>query len=71
MKIDTIRNNILNNLGNDVEVIHNNGRKRVYRYRGKIVEVYSNIFIILENDSKRSFSYYDILTKTIKIYFKM
>ncbi len=71
MKIDTIRNDIFKELGNDVCIIHNEGRNKVYRYRGKIVEVYPNIFIVLENNNKRSFSYYDILTNTIKISFKM
>ena len=71
MEIDTIRNDITNKLGNYVEVLHNEGRNKVYKYRGRIVEVYSNIFIILDNNSKKCFSYYDVLTKTIKISFKM
>lgn len=73
MTIEKIRNNINNNLGNDVKIIHNEGRNRIYEYSGKVVEVYNNIFIVLDRDnySKRSFSYYDVLTDTVKVSFKL
>lgn len=73
MTIEKIRNNINNKLGHDVKIIHNEGRNRIYEYSGKVVEVYNNIFIVLDrsNDSKRSFSYYDVLTDTVKVSFKL
>lgn len=73
MTIEKIRSNINQNLGHDVKVVHNEGRNKIYEYRGKVVEVYNNIFIILDsnNDRKRSFSYYDVLTETVKVSFKM
>jgi uncharacterized protein Veg len=73
MTIEKIRSNINKNLGNEIKVIHNEGRNKIYEYEGKLVEVYNNIFIILDNtnDSKRSFSYYDVLTETVKVLFKM
>ena len=73
MTIDKIKCSINDNLGQEVKVIHNEGRNKIYEYSGKVVEVYNNIFIILDsnNDSKRSFSYYDVLTKTVQISFKM
>lgn len=71
MTIEAIRNNIHNNMGNEVKIIHNEGRNKILEYRGRVVEVYRNIFIIMDHDSKRSFSYHDILTDTIKISFKM
>ena len=72
MTIEKIKQDINNNLGNDIRVIHNEGRNKIYEYNGKVVEVYNNIFIVLDNnDSKRSFSYYDVLTKAVKISFKM
>ena len=39
-------------------------------YHGKVVEVYHNIFIVLDDGGKRSFSYHDVLTETAKISFK-
>ena len=73
MTIDKIRRNINRNLGNNIKIVHNEGRNKIYEYEGKIVEVYSNIFIMLDdnNDSKRSFSYYDVLTETVKVFFEM
>lgn len=73
MTIEKIRDNINDNLGHDIKVIHNEGRNKIYEYNGKIVEVYNNIFIIKDNksDSKRSFSYCDVLTETVKVSFKM
>lgn len=71
MTIEAIRNNIHDNVGNIAKIIHNEGRNRIARYEGEVVEVYRNIFIIRDNESKRSFSYYDVLTETIKVSFKM
>ncbi len=70
MTIDGIREHIRRNIGNDIMVTYNEGRNKVSFYYGKVVEVYPNVFIILDNDNKRSFSYYDILTKTAKISFR-
>ena len=73
MTIEKIKNDINNNIGNSIKVIHNEGRNKIYEYSGKVIEVYNNIFIVLDNknDSKRSFSYYDVLTETVKISFKL
>lgn len=71
MTIEKIRDDIHNNLGNDARIIHNEGRNKILEYRGKLVEAYQNIFILLDNDNKRSFSYYDVLTETIKVSFKL
>ena len=70
MTIEAIRDNIHHNVGNKVRVIHNEGRNRISRYEGRVVEVYRNIFIIMDHDNKRSFSYHDVLTKTVKVSFK-
>ena len=71
MTIDKIRTNIHNNVGNVAVITHNEGRNRVLEYEGKVIEVYRNIFVILDKDSKRSFSYNDVLTDITKVSFKM
>ena len=73
MTIEKIKKNISSNLGNEIMVIHDEGRNKVYEYTGKLVEVYNNIFIVLDdkNSSKRCFSYYDVLTKVVRISFKI
>ena len=69
MTIDKIRNDIGSRLGNSIKVIHNEGRNKIYEYTGKVVEVYDNVFIILESssDSKMCFSYHDILIDVVKV----
>jgi uncharacterized protein Veg len=71
MTRDKIRTNIHNNVGNVAVITHNEGRNRVLEYEGKVIEVYRNIFVILDKDSKRSFSYNDVLTDITKVSFKM
>ena len=71
MTIDAIRDHICDNMGNDVDVFHNEGRNKIIHYQGKVVEAYQNIFIIMDHNNKRSFSYHDVLTNTVKISFKM
>ena len=50
MTIDAIRDNITSHMGNEISVIHNEGRNRILEYHGKVVEVYHNIFIVLDID---------------------
>ncbi len=69
MTIEMIKKNIHKNVGNSIKVVHNEGRNKIYEYKGKIVEVYPNIFIVMIKDLKKSFSYYDVLTDTVKISF--
>ena len=71
MTIEKIREDISNNIGNVAVITHNEGRNKIYEYEGKVVEVYRNIFVIMDKHSKRSFSYYDVLTDTTKVSFKM
>ena len=71
MTIEKIRANIYDNMGNVAKIIHNEGRNKILEYEGEVIEVYRNIFVILDKDSKRSFSYHDVLTDTTKVSFKM
>ena len=70
MTIEAIRDSIHHNVGNKVFVVHNEGRNKVSHYEGRVVEVYRNIFIVKDNKSKMSFSYHDVLTKTVKVSFR-
>ena len=71
MTIEKIKKDINHNMRKEVKVNHNEGRHKIYEFNGKIVEVYNNIFIVMSDDVKKSFSYRDILTNNIKISFKM
>ena len=70
MTIEKIRESIYGQVGNEVRVIYNEGRNRFVSYEGRVIEVYPNIFIVLDSNHKRSFSYRDILTNVIEISFK-
>ena len=72
MSIEKIKSNINSNLGREILIVHNEGRNKIYEYSGKLVEVYNNIFIILDKNNfyKRCFSYYDVLTENVKVFFE-
>ena len=70
MTIDIIKNKIDNRIGSNVKVIYNGSRNRKEEYFGVISEAYNYIFIIkLDSSEKKSFSYSDVLTNTIEIFF--
>ena len=70
MTLQEVKNKVNDNVGHDVVIRYNMGRKRVEKYKVRIKETYKNIFIVESFSDKfkvRSFSYTDIITKTIKI----
>lgn len=68
--INKIKNNVRSNLGNNVRVLYNGSRNKREEYTGIIKEVYNNIFIVkLDTDEIKSFSYFDVLTNTVEIFF--
>ncbi len=70
MTIQKIKNNISNNLNRKVHINYNGSRNRKEEYNGVIRECYNNIFIVkLDTDEVKSFSYSDVLTNTIEIFF--
>lgn len=70
MTIEKIKNNIDNNLGESVKVVYNGSRNKREEYSGVITETYNYIFIIKTGSEEiKSFSYRDILTNTLEIFF--
>lgn len=57
-------------LNKPITIEYNLGRNKFETYRVVITNLYNFIFIVqeLNNNCKKSFSYVDIITKTIKIY---
>ena len=62
MNINVIREKIESNLGKEVFI----------RYNAKIKEIYNYVFVVevLNTNEVKSFTYSDIITNTIKIYYK-
>ena len=70
MTIDIIKNKIDNRIGDNVKVIYNGSRNKKEEYSGVISETYNYIFIVkMDSNEKKSFSYSDVLTNTIEVFF--
>ena len=71
MTLQEIKNKVNNNIGNEVTIRYNIGRNRIEKYNVKIKEAYKNVFIVETNNKNnieiKSFTYTDVMTKTIKI----
>ncbi len=67
----TIKKALNNYLGKTVTIKYNLGRNKYETYRATIKSLYNCVFLVEVDDGNRgvkSFSYADIITKTIKIY---
>lgn len=70
--IATIKRDIERHLGEKVTLRANGGRKKILVNDGVIESVYPSIFVIrLECDTERTvtYSYSDVLTKTVQLVF--
>ncbi|MFL0245846.1 MULTISPECIES: Veg family protein [Clostridium] len=68
----SIRMDIENHIGEQVTLRANGGRRKVLVNKGTIEKTYPNIFVIrLDQDTQRTvtYSYSDVLTKTVQIVF--
>lgn len=66
--IGQIRGKLNNCIGEEVTIKYNLGRNKYEKYKVIIKELYENVFLVeLNNNCKKSFTYTDIITKTIKI----
>lgn len=71
--IEKIKENMGNHIGEEVKIIFNGGRNRIEEFQAVITEMYQFIFVVkLQNEINevKSFTYSDILTQTIEIYYK-
>ena len=68
MNIIMIKNYLRGKVGSNIMIIYYGSRNRKEIYKGILCKLYRNIFIIrLCNGDVKSFSYSDILTKTIRV----
>ena len=65
--IGQIREKLNDYVGEKVVIKYNLGRNKYEKYNVVIKELYENIFIVESDNIKKSFSYKDVLTNTIKI----
>lgn len=67
-----IRRDIENHVGEKVTLKANGGRKKILVNDGVIESVHPSIFVVrLDNDNQRTvtYSYSDVLTKTVLLYY--
>ena len=67
-----IRRDIENHVGEKVTLTANGGRKKILVNDGVIESVHPSIFVVrLDNDNQRTvtYSYSDVLTKTVSLYY--
>ena len=68
MNVKIIKNYLNTKVGSNIIVMYYGSRNKKEIYRGVLYKIYKNIFVIkLVNNNLKSFSYTDILTKTIQI----
>lgn len=68
--IEQIRGKLNDYIGKEVVIKYNLGRNKFEKYNVVIKELYDNVFLVqLNTKEKKSFSYSDVLTNTIKINF--
>ena len=68
MNLRHIKNYLDTKIGSRMVIIYHGSMNRKEKYCGFLFKTYSNIFVIkLLNGDIKSFSYIDILTKTIQI----
>ena len=69
MTIDSVKNKLCDYIGEEVTLKYSLGRNKYEKYPAVIKEVYKNIFVveIKKYNIVKSFSYSDVLTKTLKI----
>lgn len=70
MTISEIKEELNNHLGKKVTIRYNLGRNKYEKYNVIIKELYDNIFLVeVKENFIKSFSYTDIITSIIKIYY--
>lgn len=66
--IEQIRGKLNDHIGKEVVIKYNLGRNKYEKYNVVIKELYQNVFLVqLSTKEKKSFTYSDVLTNTIKI----
>lgn len=66
--IEQIREKLNDYIGKEVIIKYNLGRNKYEKYNVVIKELYDKVFLVqLKTNEKKSFTYSDVLTNTIKI----
>jgi len=64
----TMKKILSKHVGTKVFIEYNLGRNKIEKYEGVIENLYNAVFLVKVRDEIKSFSYSDLITKTVKIY---
>lgn len=68
MTIENIKKELKLHIGDTVTIKYNLGRNKYEKYDAVLKQLYNHIFLVeIDEVTVRSFSYTDVITKTIKI----
>lgn len=67
MTISSVKKDLLDHIGDVVKLKYSLGRNKYEEYEAKIKELYDYVFLVDTDFGIKSFTYIDVITKTIKI----
>lgn len=68
MTVEKVKEELNSHLGDTVTIKYNLGRNKYEKYNVVLKKLYNHVFLVeLVNENIKSFSYSDVITKTIKI----
>ena len=70
MNTETVKKKLNDYIGKEATIKYSLGRNKYETYNVIIKELYNKVFVVEEKKNRLSFSYSDVITKTIKINFK-
>lgn len=70
MNTEIVKKKLNEYIGKEATIKYSLGRNKYETYNVIIKELYNKVFVVEEKSNRLSFSYSDVITKTIKINFK-
>ena len=67
MTISSVKKDLLEHLGEVAKIKYDLGRNKYEEYEAIVKELYDYVFLVESNLGIKSFSYIDVITKSIKI----
>lgn len=71
--IEQIKKEMETHIGDKVKIVFNSGRNKIEEFEAVVIEVYNSIFVVrLNNEFNeiKSFTFSDILTQTVEVYYE-
>lgn len=70
MTVEQVKKQLVSHVGKEAIIKYNLGRNKYEKYNVVIKELYNYVFLVETNNTIKSFSYSDIISKVIRLTFK-